>query len=283
MTDVHITRTLYDRLTGTGFEPSEDAQRLYRAMTTGPTPDEALDKARTQLKTAMLAGDAEEIRQAQAAVTEAGNVQGAWADYRAMRTDYATRLLATIADDAFTHARALYNKAGLAFAKALATVNPDADASEVMTGGTKAERDAWASIPRLTAALDARADLLGDVVRFCGRTAVCGNYRYTDPKAAAFPLGLLVSPGDASPKLLHHVWRWIPYRPEHVNPRPPTELDLLCSGNRGGSSWGRGGRWAALVRAGATLHATATNMDAYQPLSDGKKRETVGGVGHGAL
>jgi len=274
MTDAHTTRTLYDRLIAEGFEPSADARRLYGAMTTAATPDELLDVARAQLKTALLSGDAALIATAQAAVTEAGNIQGAWDSFRSLRADYSADLLKTIADPAFAHVRAVYDKAGARFMKAIATVDPDAVPGALMSKGTPQERAAWPTIPALIAWLDHLAELLGDVLKCCGRTPYTANYV---PGKPGFPLGLLTTPGDADPKLLMKVWTWMPYRPERVNPKGPSAIDRLCSGTNGdGTSWGRGGKWAAVVRLGATLAVPCKGLDDYAPLSDGKKRETIG-------
>ncbi|MDP2181389.1 MAG: hypothetical protein Q8K99_02320 [Actinomycetota bacterium] len=271
MSDTYTISTLYDRLTARGFKPSKDAQRIYGAMTTCRTPDAILGDARSELRAALLAGDQDATDAAQAAVSAASNVRASWESFEAMRREYADELSGVIGEPAFTFVRGLYDAAGSALTAALATVDPDTAPDTVMVDGSKAEREAWVSVPGIVAELDDLAVLLGDVVKRMGRSSYCQNYRSVkDVKYVAYPLGLFVTVGSAHPRRLAEAWCWTYQPPRHVNPTPPTPLDTI--------SGGRGGKWAALVRLGGVLASPCESLATYAPFDLAPLTRGVSGV-----
>jgi hypothetical protein len=249
MITIDQARSLYDRLTARGFEPSADAVRLYASMLSSETPAELLAEAGADLRAATLAGDQEAISAAREAVAGA-----TWEHLDETRRGCAVELVRVIAEPAFGYVADIYNAVGKTFGEAVGSGLIDEDPAIVMTTGKPKQRAAWAAVPGLVAELDSLSALLGDLVKH-GRN---GRYRsVADPKYAHFPLALLVTVGEAHVRRLVECWCFRGYQPQRVNPQPPTAVERACMG--------RGGRWAGLVFYGAELRVPCT-LAGYEPL-----------------
>lgn len=245
------------RLKASGYQPPAEAAQLAKGARALSTPEEVIALRKAALTEAIADGDETLIAFCSRDLAEVKNLGAAWDTYHATRAEVAGRVADLIQEDAWGFARDRYNDAGRRFAKALRVVDPDAR-PEAVVGLRKPQRDAWAAIPGLVAELEVGAVLLGDLVRSLGRRTVCRRYRaISDPKHAAYPLGLLVTMCEAHPRRVAEAWCWRDTAPARVNPKPPTELDRVCRG--------RGGRWAAIVRTGAMLAVPCENLADYQP------------------
>lgn len=131
---------------------------------------------------------------------------------------------ATTAASNYATAADCYNATAKRLTDALAIVNPDAPES-TMIGVPRKESDAYLSVPLVVLELDQHLDDLALAAR------LAGVYTIND-ETMRLPMAANVS--DLHRRRVWEAWR---------------------------TTTGRGGRWHALVKAGATLKATATVTD----------------------
>lgn len=248
--DADIIRSLFGRLIAEGFEPSNEARRLYDSMTALTSPDDQLEVARAALRTASLAGDSEATAAAQRAVGDAASLRTAWDTFESQRYDFAVALVREIYAPAFDHVRRLYDATGERFTRTITAVDPDVSPEIIVIDPSKAVRQAWADAPVLARDLERLAKLLGDVI-------LATNRKYNSSRGI-WAMGLLVERGKASVSDLALAWEWMPQSSPMPPTRRPSAIDAI--------SGGRGGRWAALVRLGAVLRCPISAVADYSPL-----------------
>ncbi|HEY5474614.1 MAG TPA: hypothetical protein VIK32_15685, partial [Candidatus Limnocylindrales bacterium] len=154
--------------------------------------------------------------------------------------------------EVYAFLRMKYDALGDKLAQSVAIVDPDAK-PESLDPDTDADAfRAWASIPQTAADLDRAADDLQTILIYVLHHAVVRGGD-TDPDHERLPL--LVQRPDTRAKQVAIIALWNRRtEPRHMGePAPP--------------AFGRGGRWAALAKAKAVLHAPET-PDAFRRWTD---------------
>jgi hypothetical protein len=136
-----------------------------------------------------------------------------------------------------------YDALGDKLARSVAIVNPDAAAESFDPDADADTFRAWASIPQTAADLDrAAADLQTIMADAFHHNVIRGGM--TDPDVERLPL-LVQSPDTRAKKVaIIALWNRRTESRHLGEPAPP--------------AFGRGGRWTALAKAGAVLHAPET-------------------------
>lgn len=247
--DVYSTKALYDSLVGRGFEPPQEAKRLYEAITR-EAPAVLREKVEARLREAIVKGDEKAVAQARFELTEISAVQTAWSSEVDLREDHARELRRIIANPAFAFMRGLWHESGARFTGYLSTVDVNASAETVIVEGSEAQRVAWAGTPALARELDALASLFASVVN------MLHSSKYS-PGRSEYALGLLVRINGAHIRRLAECWELPPDRLS-ADRRSFSAIDRACAG--------RGGKWGGLVSFGAEIGCPVSTFAEYRPL-----------------
>lgn len=246
-------RDALGRLDAIGYTPPAKVSQIVAAIDAMVTPKEDRARARRALETATAQGDSEAMRAAADILSLPADLRVTNDVYAHAHNAAAAEIRSLILPTAWKHAHNHFDDAGRRLMKAVAAVDADTPAEEIMRKGTRQQREAWADLPEIADELDSAAGLLGLLFRDL-HAGSHGHVNMSDPHVW---LGLVVKPGKAHPRRLLETWA-----PDQRQP------DMLAAFTRSRkprrvrqTHQNRGGRWAAVAKIGALIEAVADPND----------------------
>jgi hypothetical protein len=227
-------------LTAAGYVLPDKVREVMEIIESTPSGENLIREVRTDAEAALLKGDGQAYAAAIERLMAAEFANGSQAQSKVgneMRRVAAGILRDEVAESAWQFAADKYNDAGRRFAEVCASVDPDKSA-EAAVSASEAEREAWTAVPALVSELNRGAELLHLILENLVRLTESDQ----DWRDAATWVGFLVRLDGADPAAVLDAWASAPR--------------LLAQ-----SDGRRGGRWAELIRLGATLETVERASD----------------------